>query len=278
MPVKNSPERRNTILEVEDLCVSFAQAEFGRSRRALTGVTFELGRGQVVGLMGESGSGKSTLALSILRVLPESAAIDSGKILFCGTNLLEMSASELQRIRGARIAIIFQEPALALNPVMTVGSHITEVLRAHGMGKRSKRLEQARSLLRQVEIADVDRIIDSYPHQLSGGEAQRVLIAQALACGPEVLIADEPTASLDPPVQAELLQLLTRLRKERGLAVLFITHNPALLLDFADRVLVMDSGRIIEQGPTLEVFRNPKASFTKELVSAMAQRDVARAS
>jgi len=264
------------ILEVKDLSVSFPQAGSGNGREVLADVSFELAPGEVVGLLGESGCGKSTVALSILRALPPEARINRGSIAFGGHNLFELSASEMRKIRGAKMSIIFQEPALALNPVMRAGMHIIEVLRAHRDSDGKGFRERAKTLLEQVEIAEVDRIFNSYPHQLSGGEAQRVLIAQALACQPMVLIADEPTASLDSTTQAEVLQLLARLRRDYGLTLLFITHNPALLLNFADRVMVMNAGRIFEHGATTEVFRNPVDSFTKALIFAMAKRSAAR--
>jgi len=279
LPILETPILEIPILKIKDLSVSFLQArsaEPDHAREVLAGVNFELAAGEVVGLLGESGCGKSTLALSILRSLPADARINRGTIAFEGHNLLGMSANQMRKIRGAKIAIVFQESALALNPVMSAGAHIIEVLRAHRRGDRKSFRQRAKALLEQVEIGDAERILDSYPHQLSGGEAQRVLIAQALSCQPRVLIADEPTASLDATVQAEVLQLLARLRREYGLTLLFITHNPALLLNFADRVMVMNRGRIVEQGATADVFRNPADSFTQGLVSAMAKRAAAR--
>jgi ABC-type glutathione transport system ATPase component len=239
--------------------------------QVLRGVDFELAPGEIVGLLGESGCGKSTLALAILRVLTPGAQVE-GSVGFAGANLLRLSNREIRRIRGRRIALVFQESGLALNPVLKVGTQITEILRAHTRSDARERRVQALSLLEQVELKDPSRILDSYPHQLSGGQAQRVLLAQALAASPDLMIADEPTASLDPTTQREVLTLLAKLRRERGLGLLFITHNPALLPDFADRVLVMSEGRIIESGAVPDVFRSPTTAFTKALVDAMERR------
>ena len=260
-------------LQVRGLTVSFPAPSGGK--QVLSGIDLDLAQGEIVGLLGESGSGKSTLALALLRVLPQNARI-AGVVEFEGRDLLRLSEREMRSIRGSRISIIFQEPGLALNPVLRVGTQLTEVLRAHTAWDRRRRCDHAHALLAQVELTDVERIFASYPHELSGGQAQRVLIAQALACSPALLIADEPTASLDSTVQAEILTLLAKLRRERGLGILFITHNPALLLGFADRVLVLDDGHIVEAGAVPAVFRAPNAEFTRALVTAMDRREQAR--
>jgi ABC-type glutathione transport system ATPase component len=259
---------------VRDLRVSFPTAGAER-KEVLRGIDFDLAQGEVVGLLGESGCGKSTLALALLRVLPADART-VGSVTLAGTELLGLRERDMRSIRGARISIIFQEPGLALNPVLRIGTQITEILRAHTDWKRSRRDEEARALLAQAELTDVARIFDSYPHELSGGQAQRVLIAQALACAPAFVIADEPTAALDSTVQAEILALLAKLRLQRNLGILFITHNPALLLGFADRVLVMQDGRISETGAVPGIFRAPATEFTQALVAAMERRTTAR--
>jgi ABC-type glutathione transport system ATPase component len=261
---------------VRNLSVAFNSNKRSPSRDVLKGVNFDLFPGEVTGLLGESGSGKSTLALTMLRTLPAGARV-RGSITFEGRDLLQLGEREMREVRGARMAIVFQEPGLALNPVMQVGTQIIEVLRAHHKWKPQRLRDETKSLLDQVGLDDVGRIVKSYPHELSGGQAQRVLIAQALACRPAMLIADEPTASLDSTIQAEILALLEKLRREYNMAMLFITHNPALLLTFAQRVMVMHDGEIVEQGATAVVFSQPGDAFTKSLVSAMEQRVLAAA-
>ena len=260
------------LLQVRNLSVSLPSQS--GSTDVLREISFDLQRGQIVGLLGESGSGKSTLALALLRVLPSDARV-SGSIGFDGRDLFTLSEPQMRQVRGAAISIIFQEPGLALNPVLRVGTQITEVLRAHNSWSRRRLRDEAAALLALVELPDVSRIFNSYPHELSGGEAQRVLIAQALACGPALVIADEPTASLDSTIQAEISALLTKLRREKNLSLLFITHNPALLLNFADRVLVLRRGQIVEHGPVPGVFRRPAHEFTQALVTSMNARAMA---
>lgn len=262
------------LCEVRGLSVAFSNGKSTLAREILKEVNFDVFPGEVTGLLGESGSGKSTLALSLLRVLPAGARVH-GSIRFDGRDLLQLSEREMREVRGARISIVFQEPGLALNPVMQVGTQIIEVLRAHHNWKPQRLRDEANALLAQVEFDDVNRIFKSYPHELSGGQAQRILIAQALACRPAMLIADEPTASLDSTIQAEILALLEKLRRENNMALLFITHNPALLVNFAQRVMVMHDGEIVEQGATATVFGRPGDMFTKSLISAMNQRSLA---
>jgi ABC-type glutathione transport system ATPase component len=233
-----------SLCEIRDLSVAYARADGESAREVLKEINFDLLAGEVTGLLGESGSGKSTLALAMLRVLPAGARV-RGSIRFNGRDLLQFSEREMREVRGAKISIIFQEPGLALNPVMQVGTQIIEVLRAHNHWKLQRTRDEARALLAQVDLDEIDRIFKSYPHELSGGQAQRVLIAQALACRPALLIADEPTASLDSTIQAEILVLLEKLRRENNMALLFITHNPALLLNLAQRVMVMHDGKIV---------------------------------
>jgi len=235
---------------------------------ALRQLDLEISAGEVVGILGESGCGKSTLALSILGLLPAGARTD-GSILFRDEEVLGLMEPRLRRIRGARISLIHQEPRLALSPVMRVGEQIAEVIRAHRRLARRARKQEAETMLKEVQLTDTKRIYSAYPHQLSGGELHRVAIAQALACHPDLLIADEPTRSLDTTIQAEILELLRTLRQRFGTALIFITHNPALLLGFADSVFVMYAGRVVEAGSLSTIFGQPLHPYTRCLLDLM---------
>ena len=249
------------MLRCQRLTVNYASA----TKPALCEITFEMGPGEVVGILGESGCGKSTLALSILGLLPTAARVE-GSILFHEQDLLRLSESQLRTVRGAQISLIHQEPGLSFSPVMRVGDQISEVLGAHRPMKRTVREQECKAMLHEVQLGDVDRIYEAYPHQLSGGELHRVAIAQALICRPELVICDEPTSSLDVTIQAEILNLLRELKRKFGMAMIFITHNAALLAGFADRVLVMHDGKIVEEGRASQVFRRPLHSYTHELL------------
>jgi oligopeptide/dipeptide ABC transporter ATP-binding protein len=262
-------ELRRT-LEVRELCVAYG-GRGGAVWRALSGVSFGVGAGEILAVLGESGSGKSTLAASLLRLLPPNARITGGEILLEGADVVRMGAPQLRRVRGSAISIIFQEPSLALHPTIRVGEQIEEVLRAHGSAGTRERRERARGILGKVFSGDVARIYSSYPHELSGGQQQRVLIAQAIACEPALVIADEPTASLDTSTQREILTLFKRLRDELGIAFIFITHNPALLAGFADRVLVLYAGKVAEVGPTHEVLFSARHPYTEALLKCLPQ-------
>lgn len=256
------------ILEVQDLQVAY-HSRTGGTCQALAGVSFSLMPGEALGVLGESGSGKSTLAASILRLFPTRSTMATGRVLFEGRDLLQAGADELQEIRGRRISLIFQEPSVALHPTIRAGRQIRQVLSAHGMKRRATLEERTKQLLHVVFSEEAERIARSYPHQLSGGQRQRVLIAQAIACGPSVVIADEPTASLDPTTQMEILRVFRTLRKSLGLAMLFITHNPALLTGLADRVLVLYAGRVAELGASGAVLTSPRHPYTKALLQSM---------
>jgi len=260
------------ILEVRELCVAYG-ARGGGVWRALSGVSFGVGAGEILAVLGESGSGKTTLAGSLLRLLPRNARITGGEILLDGADVVRMSGVDLRRVRGSGISIVFQEPSLALHPTIRVGEQIGEVLRAHGTWSRRERVEGTRKMLAKVFSGDVERIYSSYPHELSGGQQQRVLIAQAIACEPALVVADEPTASLDTTTQREILTLFKRLRDELGIAFIFITHNPALLAGFADRVLVLYAGKVAEVGPTHEVLRSPQHPYTQALLKCVPPVD-----
>jgi oligopeptide/dipeptide ABC transporter ATP-binding protein len=256
------------LLQVRDLSVTYEAPE-GSHRAALDRVCLNVKAGEIIGVLGESGSGKSTLAQVLLRVLPRGGQIQQGTIQFRGQDLLSMGEVDMEGIRGAAISLIFQEPSIALHPTMRVGDQVAAVIRAHERLNQRGRRERARSVLAEVFTQDVDRIFSSYPHQLSGGQRQRVLIAQAIACRPSLLIADEPTASLDTTTQAEILALFAELRERLGLAILLITHNPALLGGFADRVLVLYAGRVAEQGPAQMVLNSPQHPYARALLRAM---------
>jgi oligopeptide/dipeptide ABC transporter ATP-binding protein len=254
----------SAMLSVHGLTVQYSGAG-ETSHPALLKVDFEVNRGEIVGILGESGSGKSTLALSILGLLPKSTSI-AGTIRFKDKDLLLLNESGWRGIRGARIAMVFQDPGLALSPVMRVGDQIAEVLRAHRPGEGKQRRQQVVASLEDVGLVQVERIYKAYPHQLSGGELHRVAIAQALACRPDIVIADEPTRSVDGTRQAEILDLLRETNRKFGCALIFVTHDPALLAGFADRVILMYAGRIVEEGPVSQVFRRPLHPYTKGLL------------
>jgi oligopeptide/dipeptide ABC transporter ATP-binding protein len=257
-----------TLLEVQNLRVDYRGAS-GNFKPALCGVSFSLGAGEILGVLGESGCGKSTLAYSLLRLLASGGHLTGGSIRFDELEILNQTESALQRIRGSRIALIFQEASLALHPTMRIGEQVARVIGAHEHSNRFGRLAKARKALGEVFDEDTDRIFFSYPHQLSGGQRQRVLIAQAIACDPAILIADEPTASLDTTTQAEILSLFADLRKRRGMAIILITHNPAILLNFADRVMVLYAGRIVEEGSGEILLRSPNHPYLRGLMRSM---------
>ena len=253
-------------LDVRDLSISFG------SRRVVERATFSIGAGERLALVGESGSGKTVTALSLLRLI-ETAQL-SGEILFEGRNVLEMAAAELHGLRGRDIAVIFQEPMTALNPVFTVGDQIAESLQLHKGLERDEAREGAVAAMRRVGIDEPERRARSYPHQLSGGQRQRAMIAMALACDPKLLIADEPTTALDATIRLQILELLDRLRAEAGMSLLLITHDLNLVRRFAERVAVMERGIIVEQGATAEILQNPKHPYTQKLLNSRPVRDV----
>ena len=259
------------LLQVQDLHVAYI-SRAGQRSPALAGVSFEVLPGETLGVLGESGSGKSTLAAALLRLLPGNGVIERGVLLFEGQDLLQAEPRTLQRIRGARISVIFQEPSLALHPTIRIGEQIRDVLAAHESLSRSALRQKTLRLLADVFPADTARIAESYSHQLSGGQQQRVLIAQAIACGPSLVVADEPTASLDPSTQQEILSLFRKLREKLHLSLLLITHNPAVLAGFADRILVMYAGKVAEIGPAEKVLASPQHPYTRALLQSMPGR------
>jgi len=256
------------LLEVTNLHVSYS-ARTGEVCHALAGVNFDLAPGEILGVLGESGSGKSTLAAAILRLLPSNGKFQKGSVLFEGKNLLEVSAQDLRKIRGGRIGLIAQEPSPSLHPTMQIGQQVSDVLAAHETLDGRTLREKTSHLLSSMFPEDAERISRSYPHELSGGQRQRVLIAQAIACRPSLVVADEPTASLDPTTQQEILQLFRTLQQKLGLAMILITHNPALLAGLADRILVLYAGRIAEIGPAAQVLYSPQHPYTAALLECL---------
>ena len=254
------------LLEVTDLSVRFDTDD--GSVHAVDRLSYTLALGEVLGLVGESGCGKSVSALSLLGLLPQTATV-TGKASFDGTDLLEVSARQLRRIRGREISFVFQEPMTSLNPVFTVGKQISEVLRRHlDLSSRQAR-RRTIELLKLVRIPAAERRVEEYPHQLSGGMRQRVMIAMALACDPKILIADEPTTALDVTIQAGILDLMRDLRERLGTAIVLITHNLGVVADIADRVVVMYAGRKAEEAPVRELFANPQHPYTIGLLNAI---------
>jgi peptide/nickel transport system ATP-binding protein len=253
------------LLEVTDLRVSLPTPR--GAAEALRGVSFALERGDTVGLIGESGCGKSMTALAVMGLLPESAQV-GGSIRLHGRELVGLDDNELCALRGDRIGMVFQEPMTALNPLHTIGRQVAEPLRVHrGMDARSGRAEAAR-LLDRVRLPDAKRRLDAYPHQLSGGQRQRVTIAMALACGPDLLIADEPTTALDVTIQGQILDLLAELVADAGMALLLISHDLGVIAQNVQRMLVMYGGCVVESGPTVEVFRRLSHPYTRGLFAA----------
>jgi len=232
-------------------------------------VSFQICAGETLGLVGESGSGKSVTALSIMRLVQPPGRIAGGRVEFKGRNLLALPEREMQRVRGADIALIFQEPMTALNPVFTIGDQIGETLIVHGRATRREARARAIELLRAVKIADPESSVDDYPHQLSGGMRQRVLIAMALACKPSLVIADEPTTALDVTIQAQVLELLREMKAAFNLSLLLITHDLGVIAETADRVAVMYAGRIVETGPVRAIFREPQHPYTRALLASI---------
>ncbi|PWL19434.1 microcin ABC transporter ATP-binding protein [Falsochrobactrum shanghaiense] len=255
------------LLSIRDLSVAFRQN--GEERIAVDHISFDIAQGETVALVGESGSGKSVSALSVLKLLPYPAASHpSGEVLFDGRDLMKASEAELRRVRGNDITMIFQEPMTSLNPLHPVERQIGEILKMHqGMGDEAAR-KRTLELLHEVGIREPEKRLASFPHQLSGGQRQRVMIAMALANKPKLLIADEPTTALDVTVQAQILQLLADLKKAQNMSMLFITHDLGIVRKIADRVCVMSNGKIVESGPTQEIFDNPQHPYTKHLLAA----------
>lgn len=257
------------LLSVRGLTVVFDAAAGAPPVVAVDDVSFDIRPGETLGLVGESGSGKSVTAFSILRLLTPPGRVAAGEVRFQGRDLGRLSEHEMCGVRGAGIGLVFQEPMAALNPVLTVGTQVAESLLVHGLATRREARDRAVALLTAVGIPDPQLRVDDYPHQLSGGMRQRVMLAAALACRPPLVIADEPTTALDVTLQAQVLDLLRELRAAYGLALLLITHDLGVIAGMADRVAVMYAGRIVEQGPVRDVLRTPAHPYTRALLASM---------
>lgn len=260
------------LLEIQGLKTYFYSD--GRVIPAVDGVDISLRKGETLGIVGESGSGKSVTSLSVMRLLPKTGSrIEDGQILYKGNNLLQLSEDEMRDIRGNEIAMIFQEPMTSLNPVFTIGQQLAETVMLHrGYSKKEAR-EHAIEMLKKVHIPRAEKIVDEFPHQLSGGMRQRVMIAMAMSCDPELLIADEPTTALDVTIQAQILDLMRELRNTQGTSILLITHDLGVVAEMCDRVVVMYAGQIVEQADVFTLFERPSHPYTQGLMKSMPKVD-----
>ncbi len=267
---------KTTLLEVKNLITEFKSEE--RTNKAVNEVSFTLNRGETIGIVGESGSGKSVTSLSIMRLIASAGRISSGEIIFHSAkqgpiDLLKLSEAEMRYYRGNEISMIFQEPMTSLNPVFTCGDQVMEAIMLHQNLNKKEAKEKTIQLFKEVQLPRPDAIFNCYPHQISGGQKQRVMIAMAMSCEPSVLIADEPTTALDVTVQKTILDLMTKLQREREMGLIFITHDLGVIAELADKIIVMYKGKIVEQGSVLEIFSNPKHPYTKGLLACRPPLD-----
>jgi len=258
--------REDALVRVEELTVRFPVE--GGHRTVVDDVSFEVHAGEVLGIVGESGSGKSITSLSLLNLVDDPGEIVSGRVLLDGADVLKMRGTALQRVRGAEIGMIFQEPMRSLNPVFTIGKQLIETIRAHEDVKPADAYDRSVDWLRRVGLPNPERVMRSYPHEMSGGMLQRAMIAVALCCRPRLLIADEPTTALDVTIQAQIIDLLLDLRDETGMAMLFITHDLGVIAEVADSVLVMYGGHVVERGDVFSLFDHPQHPYTDALLKA----------
>jgi oligopeptide/dipeptide ABC transporter ATP-binding protein len=257
------------LLELQNLSTHYVSAQGTRVVRAVDEVSLRINAGETLGIVGESGSGKSTLALTILRILPPAARIVTGKMLFEGEDLLLKSDEEMRRVRGKRIAMILQDPMASLNPLFTIGDQVAETLRVHEGATRASAWRRACDLLKSVRIPSPETRVTQYPHEMSGGMRQRIVGAIGISCEPRLLIADEPTTSLDLTIQAQYLALLRDLQREYGLALIFITHNLGIVAKMCDQLAVMYAGRVVESGPVSQIFNAPTHPYTEALLNSI---------
>ncbi len=259
------------LLELQDLHTFFSTKR--GTVKAVNGVSYHVEEGKTLGVVGESGSGKSVSAMSILKLLDGNGYIDSGKVIFDGRDLAEVSVKDMCKVRGNEISVIFQEPMTSLNPVYTIGNQITEVIKLHTDKDSKQAKARAKELLELVGINEPDKRLKQYPHELSGGMRQRVMIAIALACEPKLLIADEPTTALDVTIQAQILELMMELKDKLGMAIIMITHDLGVVASMCERIAVMYAGRIVEYGTTDDIFYHPKHQYTKGLIRSIPRLD-----
>jgi oligopeptide/dipeptide ABC transporter ATP-binding protein len=257
------------LLSLENLSTHYVSQQGTRVVRAVDEVTLSLEAGETLGIVGESGSGKSTLALTILRLLPAAARITSGRMMFEGENLLDKSDAEMREVRGKRIAMILQDPMASLNPLFSIGDQVGEPIRVHEGASRASAWKRAIELLRSVRIASPETRVTQFPHEMSGGMRQRIVGAVGISCEPRLLIADEPTTSLDLTIQAQYLKLLRDLQREHGLALIFITHNLGIVAKMCDQLAVMYAGRMVEHGPVSRIFSRPMHPYTRALLGSI---------
>ena len=257
------------LLELKNLSTHYVSARGTRVVRAVDDVSLRVEAGETLGIVGESGSGKSTLALSILRLLPTAARTMGGQILFDGEDLVKKSDAEMRHIRGKKIGMILQDPMASLNPLFTIGDQVSEPIRVHEGLKKASAWDRARDLLKAVRIPSAETRVTQYPHEMSGGMRQRIVGAIGISCEPRLLIADEPTTSLDLTIQAQYLNLLRELQKAHGLALIFITHNLGIVAKMCDQLVVMYGGRVVESGPVTKIFNAPQHPYTEALLSSI---------
>ena len=255
------------MLQVKNLCTSF-NVDAGEVR-AVNGISFNLDKGKVLGIVGESGSGKSVTAYSIMRILVEPGKIVGGEILFNGEDIVKYSKKQMREFRGKRVSIIFQDPMTSLNPTFTIGNQLREAILLHTDRNRAEANARALEMLQLVGVNEPEKRLKQYPHELSGGMRQRVMIAMALACEPDILIADEPTTALDVTIQAQILELMKDLQKKMGMAIIMITHDLGVIADMCDEIIVMYAGRVCERGTVDEIFYNPRHEYTKGLLRSI---------
>lgn len=270
----NDLARQHTVmlLDVRHLIVRFPSRD-GQGQNAVDGIDLSIYEGEVVGLVGESGSGKTVTTLALLRLIDPPGVMTAERLVLCVNDLLKCSEAEMRKIRGREIAMIFQNPQASLNPARRIGDQLCDVLRLHRGMNRSTARREALGLLREVQIKDADRVYRALPRELSGGMSQRVLIAMAISCRPKLLVADEPTASLDVTVQHEILSLLLDLRSRLGMAILLVSHDLGVVAHMCDRIAVMNNGRIVEVGDAVQIFRSPKHPYTRLLLDSILVAD-----